>query len=95
MPVTKRKVGDVDKNVKKTTVTTQSSNSKFDEFQKHLMTGISYMIPVLIMGGLLGALSQLIPYVFMEIDPSMSIVDAINTGSYSASSENILSLIHI
>ena len=95
MPVTKRTVGDSNGTVKKSTVTSKNSNSKFSQFQKHLMTGISYMIPVLIMGGLLGALSQLIPYMFMGVDPSMSIVDAINTGSYTVSSENLLKFAYI
>ena len=96
MPVTKRKVGDNNNSSsKKTKVTSKTSNSKFSEFQKHLMTGISYMIPVLIMGGLLGAISQLIPYMFMDIDPSMSIVDAINSGSYQGTSENMLKLAYV
>lgn len=96
MPVTKRKVGDNNNNSsKKTKVTSKTSNSKFSEFQKHLMTGISYMIPVLIMGGLLGAISQLIPYMFMNIDPSMSIIDAINSGSYQGTSENMLKLAYV
>ena len=95
MPVTKRKVGDADSTVKKSTVSSKNSNSKFNQFQKHLMTGISYMIPVLIMGGLLGALSQLIPYMFMGIDPAISIVDALNSGSYTDSSENLLKFAYI
>lgn len=96
MPVTKRKVGDNNNiSTKKTKVTSKTSNSKFSEFQKHLMTGISYMIPVLIMGGLLGAISQLIPYMFMDIDPSMSILDAINSGSYTGTSENMLKLAYV
>ena len=49
-------------------------NSFWQEFYKHLMTGISYMIPVLIMGGLIGAFSQVIPYVIFKIDPSVSIL---------------------
>ncbi len=95
MPVTKRKVGSSDTSTKKTSISNKTSNSKFSEFQKHLMTGISYMIPVLIMGGLLGAISQLIPYMFMKIDPSMSIVDAINSGSYQGSSEGLLKFAYI
>ena len=95
MPVTKRKVGDANSTVKKSTVSSKNSNSKFNQFQKHLMTGISYMIPVLIMGGLLGALSQLIPYMFMGIDPAISIVDALNSGSYTDSSENLLKFAYI
>ena len=95
MPVTKRKVGEANSTGKKSTVSSKTSNSKFSQFQKHLMTGISYMIPVLIMGGLLGALSQLIPYMFMGIDPSMSIVDAINSGSYTGGSEKLLKFAYI
>lgn len=33
------------------------------------MTGISNMIPFLIMGGLILAISQLIPYVILGVDP--------------------------
>ena len=54
-------------------------NSFWQEFYKHLMTGISYMIPVLIMGGLIGAFSQVIPYVIFKIDPSVSILIAVNS----------------
>ena len=57
-------------------------NSIWSEISRHLMTGISYMIPVLIMGGLIGALSQLIPYTIMGISPSVSIIEAINSGDY-------------
>ena len=57
-------------------------NSVWREISKHLMTGISYMIPVLIMGGLIGALSQLIPYTIMGISPSVNIIEAINSGEY-------------
>ena len=56
------------------------------EFSKHIMTGISYMIPVLIMGGLIGALSQIIPYVFLGMSPDESIMAALNSGRYSGSS---------
>ena len=46
-------------------------NSFWQEFYKHLMTGISYMIPVLIKGGLIGSYSKVIPYVIFKIDPSV------------------------
>ena len=67
-------------------------NSFWQEFYKHLMTGISYMIPVLIMGGLIGAFSQVIPYVIFKIDPSVSILDAIKTGQYTGVSLQLLKL---
>lgn len=53
------------------------------ELQKHMMTGISNMIPFLIMGGLILAFSQLVMYVFLQIDPEMGNLDAINSGLYS------------
>ena len=43
--------------------------SGFQSFYKHIMTGISYMIPILIMGGLIGAFSQVIPYVIFKLSP--------------------------
>ena len=67
-------------------------NSFWQEFYKHLMTGISYMIPVLIMGGLIGAFSQVIPYVIFKIDPSVSILDAIKTGQYTGMNLQLLKL---
>lgn len=70
-------------------------SSIWTEFSKHVMTGISYMIPVLIMGGLIGAISQLIPYVFYKIDPSVSIMDAVNSGKYVGMSLSLLKLAKI
>ena len=67
-------------------------SSFWQEFYKHLMTGISYMIPVLIMGGLIGAFSQVIPYVIFKIDPSISILDAIKSGQYSGMNLQLLKL---
>ena len=67
-------------------------SSFWQEFYKHLMTGISYMIPVLIMGGLIGAFSQVIPYVIFKIDPSVSILDAIKSGQYSGMNLQLLKL---
>lgn len=72
-----------------------TKSSAWTEFSKHVMTGISYMIPVLIMGGLIGAISQLIPYVFLKIDPSMSILDAINSGKFVGTNFSLLKLANI
>ncbi|QCX32863.1 PTS fructose transporter subunit IIC [Caloramator sp. E03] len=74
---------------------TSKGSKAWKEFNKHVMTGISYMIPVLIMGGLIGAFSQMIPYVFLKIDPSTSIVDAVNSGNFSGASLAFLKLSHI
>ncbi|MBU9845147.1 PTS fructose transporter subunit IIC [Rahnella ecdela] len=65
------------------------------EFSKHIMTGISYMIPVLIMGGLIGALSQIIPYVFLRMSPDESIMAALNSGRYTGSSVWMLQIASI
>ena len=73
----------------------KKENPIWREFNKHVMTGISYMIPVLIMGGLIGAFSQMIPYVFMKIDPSISILDAVSTGQYTGASLSALKIAHI
>lgn len=91
--------------VKKKIVTTSAENTTkssqgtgttnkgvWSEISKHLMTGISYMIPVLIMGGLVGAFSQIIPYVLLGISPDTSILDAINSGQFSDLNLNLLHL---
>lgn len=91
MAVTKRVVGgDSGNGPKKSEM--DSKKSIWSEISKHLMTGISYMIPVLIMGGLIGAFSQIIPYVILNIDPSISIAGALNSGDYTGFSGTLLQL---
>ncbi|NYV27844.1 PTS fructose transporter subunit IIC [Streptobacillus felis] len=69
--------------------------SGLQSFYKHIMTGISYMIPILIMGGLIGAFSQVIPYVLFKIDPSVNILGAINSGEFTGFSLQLLKLAHL
>ena len=69
---------------------TPEKKSVWAELSKHVMTGISNMIPFLIMGGLILAMSQLIPYVILGVDPSIGIVDAMNTGKYTGFSLGLL-----
>ncbi len=64
--------------------------SIWKELQKHMMTGISNMIPCLIMGGLILAFSQLVLYVFLNVDPSMGVMDAINSGQFTGFNFNLL-----
>lgn len=68
----------------------KSNGGFFEEFSKHIMTGISYMIPVLIMGGLIGAFSQIIPYVIFKLPPDMGIKDALASGNYSVFQQQML-----
>lgn len=88
MAVTKKVVGGTDATPQKSQM--GSKKSFWSELSKHLMTGISYMIPVLIMGGLIGAFSQVIPYVILKIDPTVSIAGALNTGNYTGFNETLL-----
>ncbi|WP_313578208.1 PTS fructose transporter subunit IIC [Lacrimispora sp.] len=60
----------------------QEKKGIWDILSRHVMTGISNMIPFLIMGGLILAFSQLIPYVILSVDPSIGILDAMNSGAY-------------
>jgi len=68
---------------KKPDIPVQEKKGLWNVLSRHIMTGISNMIPFLIMGGLILAFSQLIPYVILGVDPSMSILDAMNSGAYS------------
>lgn len=68
----------------------QEKKGLWDTLSRHVMTGISNMIPFLIMGGLILAFSQLIPYVILGVDPSMSIVDAMNSGAYEGFNLSLL-----
>lgn len=72
-----------------------SENKTWSEISKHLMSGISYMIPVLVMGGLLGALALLIPYVFLGVDPDSSIEIAMASGAYSGFSYSLLRFCYV
>lgn len=68
------------------------SSQRWKTFSKHIMTGISYMIPVLIMGGLIGAIALIIPYVIMGVDPAESIKGAMNSGLYSGGQIRMLQI---
>lgn len=68
------------------------SSQRWKTFSKHIMTGISYMIPVLIMGGLIGAIALIIPYVMMGVDPAESIKGAMNSGMYSGGQIRMLQI---
>ena len=68
----------------------QEKKGLWDTLSRHVMTGISNMIPFLIMGGLILAVSQLIPYVILGVDPSMGIVDAMNSGAYEGFNLSLL-----
>ena len=68
----------------------QEKKGLWDTLSRHVMTGISNMIPFLIMGGLILAFSQLIPYVILGVDPSMGIVDAMNSGAYEGFNLSLL-----
>ena len=72
--------------------TNEQKTGVWTEVSKHLMTGISYMIPVLIMGGLVGAFSQIIPYVIFGLSPDVSILDAINSGNYTGFNFTLLKI---
>lgn len=100
MTIKKRVVGSsTDKPITQGNKNTQGpkngKQSIWTEISRHIMTGISYMIPVLIMGGLIGAFSQIIPYVILGIDPSLSIADALGTGQYVGFNESLLKLASI
>ena len=89
--VVKKKI--VNTNSSEGSIKKESNNgSLWTEVSKHLMTGISYMIPVLIMGGLVGAFSQIIPYVYLGLSPDVSILDAINSGNFTGLNYSLLKL---
>ncbi len=72
-----------------------NENKTWAEISKHLMSGISYMIPVLVMGGLLGALALLIPYIFLGVDPDSSIELAMASGAYTGASYTVLKFCYV
>lgn len=58
-------------------------NSFWGELPQHVMSGISRMVPTLIMGGVILAFSQLIAYSWLHIPADTGIMDALNSGKFT------------
>lgn len=65
------------------------------ELPQHVMSGISRMVPTLIMGGVILAISQLIAYVWLDVPPGTGIIDAMNIGKYSGIELSILKFAYL
>lgn len=95
MAIKKKRIGADSEAIQKSTTMQNSGSGIFAEFSKHIMTGISYMIPVLIMGGLIGAFSQIIPYVILKISPDVGITDAMASGKFTGMNYSLLYLAYL
>lgn len=95
MAIKKKRIGADIEAIQKSTTMQNSGSGIFAEFSKHIMTGISYMIPVLIMGGLIGAFSQIIPYVILKISPDVGITDAMASGKFTGMNYSLLYLAYL
>nr|WP_318382802.1 PTS fructose transporter subunit IIC [uncultured Enterobacter sp.] len=60
------------------------------ELPQHIMSGISQMVPTLIMGGVILAFSQLIAYSWLDIPADTGIMDALNSGQFSGFNLSLL-----
>lgn len=60
------------------------------ELPQHIMSGISRMVPTLIMGGVILAFSQLIAYSWLEIPADTGIMDALNSGKFTGFNLSLL-----
>ena len=67
-----------------------AGNTFWKELPQHIMSGISRMVPTLIMGGVILAISQLIAYVWLEIPPDTGIMDALNSGKFTGFNLSVL-----
>lgn len=67
-----------------------SHNSFWGELPQHVMSGISRMVPTLIMGGVILAFSQLIAYSWLDIPADTGIMDALNSGKFSGFNLSLL-----
>ncbi|RJT19132.1 PTS fructose transporter subunit IIC [Buttiauxella izardii] len=72
-----------------------SRSSFWGELPQHVMSGISRMVPTLIMGGVILAISQLIAYVWLEIPPDTGIMDALNSGKFSGFDLSVLKFAYL
>lgn len=60
------------------------------ELPQHVMSGISRMVPTLIMGGVILAFSQLIAYSWLDIPADTGILDALNSGQFTGTNLSLL-----
>jgi fructose-specific PTS system IIC-like component len=60
------------------------------ELPQHIMSGISRMVPTLIMGGVILAFSQLIAYSWLDIPADTGIMDALNSGQFTGFNLSLL-----
>lgn len=67
-----------------------SGNSFWGELPQHVMSGISRMVPTLIMGGVILAFSQLIAYSWLDIPADTGIMDALNSGKFAGFNLSLL-----
>lgn len=67
-----------------------SRNSFWGELPQHVMSGISRMVPTLIMGGVILAFSQLIAYSWLDIPADTGIMDALNSGKFTGFNLSLL-----
>jgi fructose-specific PTS system IIC-like component len=72
-----------------------SRSSFWGELPQHVMSGISRMVPTLIMGGVILAISQLIAYVWLEIPPDTGILDAMNSGKFTGADLSVLKFAYL
>lgn len=71
--------------------TTVATRRRFwGELSQHIMSGISRMVPTLIMGGVILAFSQLIAYSWLDIPADTGIMDALNSGQFTGFNLSLL-----
>lgn len=71
--------------------TTVATRRRFwGELPQHIMSGISRMVPTLIMGGVILAFSQLIAYSWLDIPADTGIMDALNSGKFTGFNLSLL-----
>jgi len=71
--------------------TTVATRRRFwGELPQHIMSGISRMVPTLIMGGVILAFSQLIAYSWLDIPADTGIMDALNSGQFTGFNLSLL-----
>lgn len=69
---------------------TLTGNAFWQALPQHIMSGISRMVPTLIMGGVILAISQLIAYVWLKIPPDTGIMEALNSGKFTGFTLSVL-----
>ena len=71
------------------------SNKLKNEILRHIMTGLSYMVPVLVLYSLVRALEQTLPIILLGVDSKESLLELVQIGENTDYIAKVMSITHL